>query len=64
MSSRPESIEELDARIAVVRGNLRELIERASAHSGAADDELMARRIAEQEAQLESLKQRRATLGK
>ena len=35
-----ESIEEIDARIAIVRENLRDLIEQAAAYSGAADDEL------------------------
>jgi len=59
----PRSIAEIDARIAIVRENLRQLIEQAAADSGAADEELMAQRIAEQEALLESLKKRRAELG-
>jgi len=56
----PETIEEIDARIATARENLRELIEEASGSAGAADDELISRRIAEQEAQLELLTKRRA----
>ena len=34
------SIAEIDKRIAVVRENLRELIEQAAAYSGASDEEL------------------------
>jgi hypothetical protein len=56
------SIEEIDARISIVRENLRDLIEQAAAYSGAADDELMSQRIAELEAQLDSLTKRRAVL--
>ena len=41
---------EIDARIAAIRENLRELVEQAAAYSGAADDELVSRRIADQEA--------------
>jgi hypothetical protein len=44
---------DIDDQIAVARENLRELIERAAAYSGAADDDLVARRIAGQEARLE-----------
>jgi hypothetical protein len=57
-----ESIQEIDARISIVRENLRDLIEQAAAYSGAADDELLSRRIAEQEAQLDGLTTRRAAL--
>ena len=57
-----EALQEVDGRIAVARDNLRELIDRASGYSGAADDELTAQRIAEQEAELERLKNRRALL--
>jgi hypothetical protein len=57
------SLAELDARLSVVRDNLRELVEQAAAYSGAADEELMSSRIAEQEEQLEQLtKQREALL--
>ena len=58
----PGSIEEIDARISTVRENLRQLVEQASAFSGAADDELIAQRIVEQEAELELLTTRRAKL--
>ena len=49
MTDVPESIEEIDGRISTLRENLRELIEQAAAYSGAADDELMSERIAEQQ---------------
>jgi len=58
----PDSIAELDARISAVRENLRDLLEQAAAYSGAADDELTSQRIAEQEAQLDSLTKKRAVL--
>jgi hypothetical protein len=41
-------IAEIDERLAAVRENLRGLVEQAPAYSGAADDELISRRIAEQ----------------
>ncbi|MPZ39141.1 MAG: hypothetical protein GEU95_14000 [Rhizobiales bacterium] len=56
------SIAEIDERIAAIRENLRVLVEQAAAYSGAADEELMSRRIAEQEAQLERLTKRRDEL--
>lgn len=56
------SIEEIDARIATLRENIRELVEQAAAYSGAADDELIAQRIADQEEQLDILTKRRAEL--
>jgi len=55
MAENPESIAELDARIAAVRENLRDLLEQAAAYSGAADDDLASQRIAEQEALLDKL---------
>ena len=60
----PETIEEIDARIATVRENLRQLVEQASADSGARDEDLISQRIAEQEAQLELLTKRRDSLSK
>jgi hypothetical protein len=48
----------LDEQIASVRENTRELVERAAAYSGAADDDLATRRIADQEARLELLTMR------
>ena len=58
----PQSITEIDARISLVRANLRELVDQSSAYSGAADDELLSRRIADQEALLDSLIKKRAEL--
>ena len=46
---------ELGGRIAAVRDNLRQLVEQAAGHSGAADESRTADRIAEQEALLASL---------
>jgi hypothetical protein len=62
MRNIPGSLEEIDARISTVRENLRQLVEQAAGYSGNADDELVSRRIAEQEAQLDSLTKRRAAL--
>jgi hypothetical protein len=56
------NIVEIDARIAIVKDNLRELVEQSASYSGAADDDLMSRRIAEQEAELELLTKRRDEL--
>ena len=41
-------IAEIDESLAAVRENLRGLVEQAPAYSGAADEELISRRIAEQ----------------
>ena len=49
-------------RIAVVKENLRGLVEQAAAYSGAADEELTSRRIAEQETELERLTKQRDEL--
>jgi len=56
------TIIELDQRIAIVRDNLRELIEQASAYSGAANEEIAAERIAQQEEQLAALLKEREAL--
>jgi hypothetical protein len=58
------AIATLDERIAIVRTNLRELIEQASAFSGAASEEVAAERIAQQEAQLAALLAEREELSK
>jgi len=50
---------DIDDQIAVARENLRELIEQAAAYSGAADDDLVAQRIADQEARIELMTKRR-----
>jgi hypothetical protein len=59
------SLPELEDRIAIVRDNIRQLIERAAAFSGAADEDRNADRLAEQNEELERLtKQRDALLKK
>ena len=56
------NIAEIDARIAEIRENLRDLVEQAAAYSGAADDELVSQRIADQEALLARLTDQRDKL--
>lgn len=46
---------DLDARIAILRDNIRQLTEQAAAFSGAADEDLNADRLNEQQAELEKL---------
>jgi hypothetical protein len=58
----PADLIEIDKRIAVIRDNIRELVEQAAAFSGAADEGLMSERIAQQEAQLETLLKERERL--
>jgi uncharacterized small protein (DUF1192 family) len=53
---------ELDNRIAILRDNLRGLVEQAASYSGASDEERMSERIAEQEAKLELLMKQREEL--
>ena len=60
----PTELAELDQRIAVLRDNLRELVEQAAAYSGAADESRTADRIADQEAKLATLLKEREALGK
>ncbi|WP_072371336.1 hypothetical protein [Hyphomicrobium sp. NDB2Meth4] len=55
MAADPELLAELDNAIAVLRDNLRELVEQAAAYSGAADESRTADRIADQQAKLDSL---------
>jgi hypothetical protein len=62
MAEIPLSIAEIDERIRALRENLRELVEQAAAYSGAADEDLISRRIAEQEAELELLTRQRDKL--
>jgi hypothetical protein len=56
------ALAEIDRRIAVIRYNIRELVEQAAAFSGAADEARTADRIAEQEAQLAALLKEREAL--
>ena len=64
-NSNPLSVSELEDRIAILRDNIRQLIEQAAANSGAADEDRNADRIAQQNEELEKLtKQRDALLKK
>ena len=56
------AVADVDQRIAIVRNNLRDLTELASASSGASSEELTSSRIAEQEEQLRTLTKQRADL--
>ena len=56
------NLAEIDERLSVVRDNLRDLVEQAAAYSGAADEDLMSSRIAEQEDKLEELTKQRDAL--
>jgi len=59
------SLPELQERIAIVRENIRQLVEQAAAASGAEDENRNADRIAQQTEELERLiKQRDALLKK
>jgi hypothetical protein len=61
----PLPLAELEQHIAVVRDNIRQLIEQAAAYSGAEDEDRNADRIAQQTVELERLiKQRDALLKK
>jgi hypothetical protein len=60
----PARLAELDAEIAITRDNLRELTEQGAAISGAADEDLIGERIAEQEARLASLTKARDGLAR
>jgi hypothetical protein len=59
VTGHPMGLAEVDERLAVVRDNLRDLVEQAAAYSGGAGEDLMSERIAEQEAKLEALTKRR-----
>jgi uncharacterized small protein (DUF1192 family) len=56
------SLPELERRIAIVRDNIRQLIEQAAANSGAGDESRNADRIAQQQEELERLVKQRDTL--
>jgi len=60
----PLSLPELEQRIAIVRDNIRQLIEQAAAFSGAGDEERNADRLAEQNEELERLIKQRDALVK
>lgn len=56
------SLPELEQRIAIVRDNIRQLIEQAAAFSGAEDEDRNADRIAQQNEELERLTRQRDAL--
>jgi hypothetical protein len=56
------SLPELEDRIAIVRDNIRQLIEQAAGYSGAEDEERNADRIAQQNEELARLLQQRDAL--
>ena len=56
------SLDELEDRIAITRGNIRQIIEQAAAQSGAGDEERNADRLAQQEEELEALIKQRDDL--
>ena len=56
------TLKDLDQRIAIVRDNIRQLIEQAAAQSGAGDEDRNAARIAEQQAELDRLNKERDIL--
>ena len=56
------SLPELEDRIAIVRDNIRQLIEQAAAFSGAGDEERNADRLAQQNEELETLEKQRDAL--
>ena len=58
------SLAELEDRIAIVRDNIRQLVEQAAARSGAQDESRDADRIAQQTEELESLIKQRDALVK
>ena len=64
-NGRSLSLVELEQRIAIIRDNIRQLVEQAAAFSGAEDEARNADRIAQQTQELERLtKQRDALLKK
>ncbi len=60
--SDPEELEEINRRIAILRDNLRNLVEQGAVYSGAADDVRISDRITDMEAKLAELLKRRDVL--
>ena len=58
------SLPEIEDRIAIIRDNIRQLIEIAAADSGAADEDRNADRIAQQNEELDKLVKQRDALKK
>ena len=57
------SLSELDDRIAILRDNIRQLVEQAAAVSGAQSEERIADRIDQQTAELDKLIAQRDAMG-
>jgi hypothetical protein len=53
------SLDQIEDRMAIVRDNIRQLIEQSAADSGAANEARNAERLAQQQAELESLSKQR-----
>ena len=60
----PLSRDELDSRIAILRDNIRQLVEQAAAYSGDRDESRNADRIAQQSEELDRLIKQREALEK
>jgi len=58
------SLSELDDRIAILRDNIRQLVEQAAGASGAESEERAANRIAEQTGELDKLVAERDAMSK
>jgi len=58
------SLAELNDRIAVLRDNIRQLVEQAAASSGAQDEERTSGRIAQQQEELDRLVKARDAMSK
>jgi uncharacterized small protein (DUF1192 family) len=58
------SLSELNDRIAILRDNIRQLVEQAAGSSGAGDEERTADRIAQQTAELDRLVLQRDAIAK
>jgi len=58
------SLSELDDRIAVLRGNIRQLIEQAAGAAGGQNEERTADRIAQQTEELDKLVAEREAIGR
>ncbi|MBN9049975.1 MAG: hypothetical protein J0H78_10970 [Rhizobiales bacterium] len=58
------SLAQIDQRIAILRDNIRQLIEQAAADSGAADETLNADRLNDQQDELDRLLKQRAAMTK
>ncbi|HEX4407906.1 MAG TPA: hypothetical protein VH206_03945 [Xanthobacteraceae bacterium] len=56
------SLDELDQRIAILRDNIRQLVEQAAAFSGAGDESRNADRLAQQNDELEKFVKQRDEL--